>query len=93
MRGKYTDLKILRNHDFFKDINWDALLAYKIKPPFVPSKAQRINESNLNNISSPFVKFMSNEGNENKITVTLKTGNMNQINNLTDFPNNWFENF
>ena len=62
-RNKYVDFKNITSHVFFKEINWDALLAYKLKPPFVPSKDQRINDNNLNNITSPFNAFMKNERN------------------------------
>jgi cGMP-dependent protein kinase len=91
MRNKYTEFKNIKGHIFFKEIDWEALLHYKIKPPFVPSKDQRSNDSNLNNINTPFVNFMNNEG-DSKITVTLKTGNKNKI-DLTDVPENWFDDF
>ena len=33
----------IRNHEFFKDINWEKIELKKIKPPFVPN----VNESNI----------------------------------------------
>ncbi len=93
-RKKFLDFKNIKNHVFFKNINWDALLSYKLKPPFVPSKDQRIHDSILNNITSPYVAFMKNEKNDSKISVSLKSDN--QKHNLKDNfenPENWYENF
>ena len=93
-RIKFLDFKNIKNHVFFKNINWDALLSYKLKPPFVPSKDQRIHDSILNNITSPYVAFMKNEKNDSKICVSLKSDN--QKHNLKDNfenPENWYENF
>ena len=96
-RNKYVDFKNITSHVFFKEINWDALLAYKLKPPFVPSKDQRINDNNLNNITSPFNAFMKNERNDSKITVTLRAETHKNKTNAKemnlDVPVNWFENF
>ena len=94
LRSKFIDFKNIKNHVFFKDINWDALLSYKLKPPFVPSKDQRVNESNLQNITSPFNSFMKNERNDSKVNVSLKANNV-KIEDIIHFeiPVDWFENF
>ena len=94
LRSKFFDFKNIKNHVFFKDINWDALLSYKLKPPFVPSKDQRVNESNLQNITSPFNSFMKNERNDSKVNVSLKANNV-KIEDIIHFeiPVDWFENF
>ena len=96
-RNKYVDFKILKSHVFFKDINWNALLAYKLKPPFVPSKDQRTNDNNLNNITSPFNIFMKNEKNDSKVTVTLKAEthkNRTSVKEMnSNVPDDWFDFF
>ena len=86
---------MIKTHFFFKDIDFDALLSYKIKPPFIPLKDQRANDDNLQNINSPFIHFIDNQKNDTKSTITLKS-NISKKNfslNLNNIPNNWFESF
>ena len=87
--------KMIKTHFFFKDIDFDALLSYKIKAPFIPLKDQRSNDNNLQNINSPFIHFIDNQKNDSKSTITLKS-NISKKNfslNLNNIPNNWFESF
>ena len=87
--------KMIKTHFFFKDIDFDALLSYKIKAPFIPLKDQRSNDDNLQNINSPFIHFIDNQKNDTKSTITLKS-NISKKNfslNLNNIPNNWFESF
>ena len=87
--------KMIKTHFFFKDIDFDALLSYKIKAPFIPLKDQRSNDDNLQNINSPFIHFIDNQKNDSKSTITLKS-NISKKNfslNLNNIPNNWFESF
>ena len=95
--NRHSIIKMIRTHFFFKDIDFDALLSYKIKPPFIPLKDQRANDDNLQNKNSPFVYFMENQKSDTKTTVTLKAGNNIRKNSNNNFkesiPNNWFEIF
>ena len=87
--------KMIKTRFFFKDIDFDALLSYKIKAPFIPLKDQRSNDDNLQNINSPFIHFIDNQKNDTKSTITLKS-NISKKNfslNLNNIPNNWFESF
>ena len=90
--------KMLKTHFFFKDIDFHALLNYKIKPPFIPNKDQRINEDNLQNKNSPFTNFMENQKTDTKNTVTLngtKDLKKNVIVNINEniINNKWYEDF
>ena len=97
--SRYTDIKIIKLHLFFKDINWDALLQYKIKPPFIPNKDTRLNYDSLNNKNSPFPNFIENKKNDTKTIVTLKSNfnnkkNTSDLTNLNDsYPSDWYEQF
>ena len=96
---RYTDIKVIKLHLFFKDINWDALLQYKIKPPFIPNKDIRLNNDSLNNKNSPFTIFIENKKNDTKTIVTLKSNfnnkiNASELNSLNDsYPSDWYEQF
>ena len=96
---RYTDIKVIKLHLFFKDINWDALLQYKIKPPFIPNKDIRLNNDSLNNKNSPFTLFIENKKNDTKTIVTLKSNfnnkiNASELNSLNDsYPSDWYEQF
>ncbi len=90
--------KMLKTHFFFKDIDFDALLNYKIKAPFIPNKDQRINDDNLKNKTSPFIYFMENQKIDTKSTVTLKGTKDSKKYNLVNYNENivnnkWFEDF
>ena len=96
---RYTDIKTIKLHFFFKDINWDALLQYKIKPPFIPIKDTRVNNDSLNNKNSPFTIFIESKKNDTKTIVTLKS-NFNNKKNVSDlttlnesYPTDWYEQF
>ena len=93
--NRLSIFKMIKTHFFFKDIDFDALLSYKIKPPFIPLKEQRINDDNFQNKTSPFVYFMENQKSDTKTTVTLKAGNNNKKNSNNNYhlPNNWYESF
>ena len=90
--------KMLKTHFFFKDIDFDALLKYKIKPPFIPNKDQRINNDNLQNKTSPFIYFMENQKNDIKSNITLK-GTKDSKKKIHDnyneniINNKWYEDF
>ena len=93
-RKKFIDFKNVKNHIFFKNINWFALLNYKLKPPFVPSKDPRVHDSILNNITSPYVAFMKNEKHDSKVSVSLRNDNQkHNVNDNYQNPENWYENF
>ena len=46
-------IKNIKDHEFFREINWDALLKKEIEPPFVPLCE---NEIDLANIDKNFTK-------------------------------------
>ena len=106
-KRRNCDLKNLKTHVLFCDFNWEDLIQYKIKAPFIPAKDPRNNEENLQNKNMPFVYFMDNEKCDTKQTVTLKCSkknlNMKESNsNSPDkklpnpqfkIPDNWFDNF
>ena len=94
------DFRSIKNYLLFSDFNWDELIQYKVKPPYVPGKDSRHNEENLQNINIPFVTFIDNEKCDTKQTVTLKynspkkTGtNSKNFTFDTKIPKNWYEDF
>ena len=84
----------------FSDFNWDELIQYKVKPPYIPGKDSRHNEENLQNTNIPFVSFIDNEKCDTKQTVTLKYNNpkktpTNTKNYILEakIPKNWYEDY
>lgn len=77
---RYSDLKTIKSHLFFKDFNWDDLINYKIKPMYIPEKDSRANVENLQNTNSPFVSFMESEKFDTKQIVTMKFSSKNIAN-------------
>ena len=99
-KKRNTDFKNIKTHLLFSDFNWDELIQYKVKPPFVPGRDSRHNTDNLKNKNLPFVMFMENERSDTKQTVTLKFNssakkavNTKPINFACNIPKNWFEDF
>ena len=94
------DFKSIKNHLLFSDFNWDELIQYKVKPPYIPGKDSRHNEENLQNKNIPFVSFIDNEKCDTKQTVTLKYNSpkktpTNTKNYILEakIPKNWYEEF
>ncbi|KAK6033670.1 kinase domain protein [Ostertagia ostertagi] len=55
--GSKSDFKEVKEHDFFKPVDWEKLLRREIKAPFVP----RIeSETDVRNIAEDFVKIKIN---------------------------------
>ena len=80
----------------FSDFNWDELIQYKVKPPYIPGKDSRHNEENLQNTNIPFVSFIDNEKCDTKQIVTLKYKNPKKTKNYileAKIPKNWYEDF
>jgi len=48
---RLTDTKVMKQHPFFKDIDWDLLYQKKIKPPYVPDV---VDSTDLHNIDEEF---------------------------------------
>jgi hypothetical protein len=46
------DIQKLKTSAFFIDFNWDSLIDFKIKPPYLPDSWDWT--KNINNIFSPF---------------------------------------
>uniref|UniRef100_A0A3P9PYB0 Serine/threonine-protein kinase Sgk1-like n=1 Tax=Poecilia reticulata TaxID=8081 RepID=A0A3P9PYB0_POERE len=49
--GQGLDIEELKEHQFFASINWDDLIARKVRPPFIP-KVVRINQKMVRNVIS-----------------------------------------
>ncbi|XP_016528955.1 serine/threonine-protein kinase Sgk2b isoform X3 [Poecilia formosa] len=49
--GQRLDIEELKEHQFFASINWDDLIARKVRPPFIP-KVVRINQKMVRNVIS-----------------------------------------
>lgn len=106
-KSRYSSLQTIKSHLVFKDFNWDDLLRFKLKPPFIPGKDPREDEQNLRNLNSLCISFIENEKYDTRQLVTLKVGNLkpllssnnNNINNnviganKTDIPVDWSEGF
>ena len=56
--NRICKLHSLKNQSLFKDFEWEGLLDFKVKPPFIP-KDLREWKSNLKNKSSPLEAVLS----------------------------------
>lgn len=101
-KTRYSNLQTIKNHYVYKDFNWDDLVRFKIKPPYIPGKDPREDEQNLRNLNSLFISFIENEKYDTKQLVTLKAGNVKPISNTMtnnnnngtgDIPVDWSEGF
>ena len=85
----------------FQDFDWDNLLRKKFKPPFLPVSDDFWGKSNLQNLASPFDKFIEKKYLENSNInndMNINNNNEDNINNYVDnnndeFNDNWFEYF
>ena len=60
---RYSNLKNIKNHQFFKNLDWDSLITKKIAPPYLPTHGENYTSQYLENISKPFVQFIEEKKN------------------------------
>ena len=77
----------IKECQIFKDFDWDNLLRKKIKPFFLPLGDELGGKVNLNNLASPFEKFIQNEWVETSEMHLLKIKNKEINYNLEEFEN------
>ena len=65
----------IKECEIFKDFDWDNLLKKKIEPFFIPILDDLGGKANLNNLASPFEKFIKNEWVETSEMHILKIKN------------------
>ena len=60
--NRISVFKLIKNHIFFKDFDFDSLLNYSYNAPYKPVKNNIIENENelINNVSIPFLSFMQN---------------------------------
>ena len=60
--NRISSFKMIKNHIFFKDFDFEGLLNYSYQPPFIPKKNLiSANEKELiKNVNMPFIIFMKN---------------------------------
>ena len=68
----------IKECQIFKDFDWDNLLRKKIKPFFLPLGDELGGKANLNNLASPFEKFIQNEWVETSEMHLLRIKNKNK---------------
>ena len=60
---RYSNLKSIKNHQFFKNYDWDSLITKKITPPYLPTHGENYTYQYLENISKPFEQFIEEKKN------------------------------
>ena len=81
----------IKECEIFKDFDWDNLLRKKIEPFFIPLGDDLGGKAKLNNLASPFDKFIQNEWVETSEMHLLKIKNK-QTNNAQEQFDNEFNN-
>ena len=84
--NKRFDIKQIKNHKYFKDINWDTLLNNKV--PLDLEKLEELNKINIEknnneNFWEQFINDINNNNNENNF---LESDNEFEIEKLDEFP-------
>ena len=55
---RISNLKNVKNFQFFKNFDWDALVTKKLKPPYLPTNGENYTDQYLSNTSKPFEQFI-----------------------------------
>ena len=70
---RMSNLKSVKNHQFFKNFDWDLLVTKKITPPYLPTNGENYTDQYLTNISKPFEQFIE----ETKYALIKNNDNLN----------------
>lgn len=84
--SKRLDIKKIKEHKYFKDINWDSLLANKV--PINLEKLEEISKINLeeNNNENFWENFCNNINKKNSENELLNSENEYEIEKMENFP-------
>ena len=84
--NKRFDIKQIKNHRYFKDINWDTLLSNKV--PIDLEKIEEINKINIekNNNENFWEQFINDINNNNSENNFLESDNEFEVEKLDEFP-------
>ena len=55
---RISNLKNVKNFQFFKNFDWDALVTKKLTPPYLPTNGENYTDQYLSNTSKPFEQFI-----------------------------------
>ena len=55
---RISNLKNVKNHQFFKNFDWDSLITKKLTPPYLPTNGENYTDQYLENVSKPFEQFI-----------------------------------
>ncbi len=61
---RISNLKSIKNHSFFKNFDWDAIVTKKSDPPYLPTNGKNYTEQYLDNTSRHFEQFIEERKNE-----------------------------
>ena len=84
--NKRFDIKQIKNHRYFKDINWDTLLSNKV--PIDLEKIEEINKINIekNNNENFWEQFINDINNNNSENNFLESDNEFEVEKLDELP-------
>jgi cGMP-dependent protein kinase len=93
---RICNFKLIKNHSFYRDFEWDKLFCKKLTPPYIPNN--KYNDAWLQNLNTTFLSYLEGEKMPeitNKISSRIELDNNNYNINLinTKNNNNWFEDF
>ena len=74
---RISNLKSVKNYQFFKNFDWDSLITKKLKPPYLPTNGENYTDQYLSNISKPFEQFI-----EEKKSSLIKNEEMDMDNDM-----------
>ena len=55
---RLSNLKNIKNHQFFKNFDWDSLVTKKTTPPYLPTNGKNYTDQYLDNTSKLFEQFI-----------------------------------
>ena len=58
---RISNLKNVKNFQFFKNFDWDSLVTKKLTPPYLPTNGENYTYQYLTNISKPFEQFIEDK--------------------------------
>ena len=58
---RISNLKNVKNFQFFKNFDWDSLVTKKLTPPYLPTNGENYTDQYLSNTSKPFEQFIEDK--------------------------------
>ena len=88
---RLCSLDLAKKHSFFKDYNWEDLIDFKVKPPFIPKVVLLKKFEDYNQKYEEHMKIENMKNNDNN-TLLSSYDDDNDYDNIK-YPSNWVDEF